>query len=167
VGLASVELQTGHAARALELAVEAGRQARADGDEATQAAALAVEGAAAEQTGDLARARRCTSAALAIDRQREVPYEVREHLRALARLAEASGDLSQAAILLTRSARISRWLRQLDAATGELDQAQSLAERAKSESAQDAVRLERRLLEEVRQNSLPPEPAFPDPTEAP
>jgi tetratricopeptide (TPR) repeat protein len=167
VGLAAVSLQNGDFAEAQQQARAAARAARQQGDDATLAAALAVQGAAAEGTGELDTARERFIEALEIDRKREVPHAVRDHLRALARVAQRSNDVEEAATLLTRSARISRWLGQLDAAEAELNQARELAGQGSSAELDDAIQLERRLLEVARDQAAPPQPASPLPAEEP
>ncbi len=167
VGLAAVALQAGDFAEASRQAMAAARAAREQGDDATLAAALAVQAAAAEATGELDEARARFAEALEIDRKREVPHAVRDHLRALARVARRQDDWKQSAILLTRCARISRWLGQLDAAEAELRQAAEAAATGSSRQIDDAIQLERRLLEVARDQAAPPQPASPLPAEEP
>jgi tetratricopeptide (TPR) repeat protein len=167
VGLAAVALQAGDFTEASQQAAAAGKSARRRGDVATLAAALAVQGAAAEAMGELRRARALFNEALEIDRKREVPHAVRDHLRALARVAQRQNDEQEAAALLTRCARISRWLGQLDAAESELRRASEAAAAASSRQIDDAIQLERRLLEVARDQAAPPQPASPLPAEEP
>ena len=167
VGLAAVALQDGDFAEASRQAAAAVRVARQQRDDAALAAALAVQGAAAEATGEFDRAHALFTEALEIDRKREVPHAVRDHLRALARVARRQNDWKEAATLMTRCARISRWLGQLDTADAELGQASEAAAAGSSKQVDDAIRLERRLLQVARDQAAPPQPASPLPAEKP
>lgn len=158
VGLASVELQRGRFADALRLAQGAGEAARLERDRSSEAGALAVEGAAQEGRGRPAEARRAYEAALAIDREREEPSGVRQHLRALVRVLEAGGELANAARHLLRAARVSRLMGQLETSVGELDHVAALVARLPQSAATDAALLgvslaeERALLVEAQAN---------------
>jgi tetratricopeptide (TPR) repeat protein len=119
VGLAAIALTRGSAGeaeaaadRALAALSEAKEKSDAEspseGDLATRAAALSVQGKARARRGDLAGARRRFTEALAIDRDREASDAVAGDLRALAEIAERTGDLAAAADYLERVARLEK-----------------------------------------------------------
>ena len=91
-----------------ELAGAARTAAEAAGDEGRDGGSPRRRGSASEALGNHATARLRLEAALAQDRKRGAPRSVKDNLRTLARIAEASGNRAAAASLLTRSARIAR-----------------------------------------------------------
>jgi len=123
VGLASVALRDGDASRALSLS----RLALDASGDAAEGGAFAVQGAADEALGDLPAARAAYEHAIDIDRRRAVPRAVAEDLRGLARVAERSGNPTEATALLTRSSRISRRLGELNIAVRDLERAIELS----------------------------------------
>lgn len=129
VGLASVALHDGNAARALALS----RETLDGSGDATEGGAFAVQGAAEEALGDLPPARAAYEHALDIDRRHAVPRAVAEDLRGLARVAERSGNVGEATALLTRSSRIARRLGERNMAVRDLERAIELSGAAASD----------------------------------
>ena len=119
-GLAAVDAKEGNAAVARDAAARVVGQARAAGEKDAQAAALVVLGEALHALGDQPQALARLEEALAIDRERRVPFSIAEDLRALARVTAAIGRAADAADYLLRCARISRALGQLELAEQEL-----------------------------------------------
>jgi tetratricopeptide (TPR) repeat protein len=129
VGLGSVALRDGDATRALALV----RGAFDGSGDATEGGAFAVEGASEEALGDLPPARAAYERALDIDRRHAVPRAVAEDLRGLARVAERSGNVTEATALLTRSSRIARRLGERNMAVRDLERAIELSGTATSD----------------------------------
>ncbi|MDW8251564.1 MAG: hypothetical protein RMJ98_19895 [Myxococcales bacterium] len=123
VGLAAAKLRRGQAEQAASLANREVQDARRRGDDGVRAAALSIEGAALELLGRLPEAQIRYEEALVLDRRREHPGAVRDDLRALARLSERQGDRVGAATYLTRAARVSRRMEDLDSSEEELSRA--------------------------------------------
>ncbi len=123
VGLAAVALRRGDPGGAAALAHAEADEARRRGNDGVLAAALSIEGASLELLDRHADARARHEEALALDRKREHPGAVRDDLRALARLAERQGDRGAAAAYLTRAARVSRRMEDLDVSEAELKRA--------------------------------------------
>lgn len=146
VGVASCMLTRGASTEAARKARAIAEEARRDADAGSEAAALSIEGAALESTGDLAGARERLTAALEIDRKREQPLTVLGDLLALARIASRSGDDAAASSLHARASRIARRLGQLDLAERELTAAIAAAQKNAPTEA-GALRLE---LEAIR-----------------
>lgn len=140
VGLAAVALKSGDAARAREVAREvADAPGTTDPENRTAAwrsGALAVEGAAEEALGDRKSAHGAYERALQIDRARAAPRAVAEDLAGLARVAEASGNASEAGLLLTRRARVLRRLGNLDGAASDLERAIVLTRTTSQDTSQ-------------------------------
>jgi tetratricopeptide (TPR) repeat protein len=125
-GMAAVQSKEGNAAAARAMAEKVAQQAHAAGDKDAEAAALAVLGDALQALGDRQGARARLEEALALDRERRMPFAIAEDLRALSRVASAAGRRAEAADYLLRCARVSRALGQLELAEQELSQAAQL-----------------------------------------
>jgi tetratricopeptide (TPR) repeat protein len=127
-------LEDGNARGAAEQSARVAKDAHKNEDDATEAAALAIQGTALEREGQLVEARARLEEGLTLDRKRQAPVQVATDLRALGRVAEAQRDWGRASAYLVRSARIARRLGALDAAAVDLEHAVELAKRAGSKA---------------------------------
>jgi tetratricopeptide (TPR) repeat protein len=140
LGLAGLALAEGRAEDAAKGA-RAITESKPD-DDATRAAALALEGTALEAMNHLSEAKARFEAAADVDRRREAPTSVASDLKALARVAERAGDAGLASAYLLRASRIDRNLGALDVAARELARAKDLAARGNATYEVEAIELE-------------------------
>ena len=105
---AQIELDSGRAAEAAQLATSAAERSRSSGNHAEAANALRTLGRARHAQGQSAAALEPLKAALAIDREIGDPRKILADLADLSRIAEAAGDVAAAKDYRERGLAVSR-----------------------------------------------------------